>query len=86
MFFSELTEIKTVRGNLSCSESGSGNTNSSSDGEFVLLCNITGGTGAYKGASGYLQRVGTSSGIGTPANVTVPQSGEGTYQGKIILP
>ena len=48
------------------------------DHPFVDLCMITGGTGRYVGASGYIQEVGTFS---FETNV-----GNAHYHGKIILP
>jgi hypothetical protein len=53
------------------------NTSPSGNGEFSLLAEVTGGTGRYAGATGYLQGIGTrplSTGVAT-----------GTYVGKIAL-
>lgn len=75
------TIIDTDNGELVCVENGAANINPSSDGENVILCVITGGTGDFNGASGYLQRFGTSAGF-TSLNVT----GEGKYRGKIVTP
>jgi hypothetical protein len=65
-------------GDVFCHEEAVLNTSASGDGEFAFLCEITGGTGKWAGASGYIQSVGT-----------VPPStgqGVGDYTGAIILP
>lgn len=63
-------------GTLSCKHTGALQT-SAGDGPFVSLCVITGGTGAWDGASGYLRITGTFTLLG---------GGTGTYQGKVVLP
>ena len=101
-FFKLLTVIHTARGDLSCTESGASNIGPSangeplaalgvlpnSDGQFALLCQITGGTGDFAGATGYLLRTGTSSG-GLPGILpgilpSAPTSGRGGYRGKVV--
>jgi hypothetical protein len=47
--------IHTGDGDLRCADSGSFNASPASSGEGVHLCVVTGGTGAYQGATGYLQ-------------------------------
>ena len=47
--------IHTAKGDLRCADSGSFNADPQSSGEGVHLCVITGGTGRYAGATGYLQ-------------------------------
>lgn len=47
--------IHTAKGDLRCADSGSFNADPQSAGEGVHLCVITGGTGRYAGATGYLQ-------------------------------
>lgn len=66
--------IHTERGDLHCADSGSFNASPSSSGEGVHLCVVTGGTGIYEHATGYLQErlhfVGTE--------------GRGRYTGEVI--
>ena len=78
MFVSGTLTVHDHRGDLFCTEEAVLNTSAGSDGEFVFLCEITGGTGKWSGASGYLQALGTVD----------PATGEGTgeYSGKILLP
>ena len=45
------------------------------DGPFVSLCVVTGGTGTWAGAGGYLRTSGT---------FTVAAGGGGTYDGKVV--
>ena len=47
------------------------------DGPFVSLCIITGGTGKWAGATGYMRITGT---------FTLNQGGVGSYDGKLVLP
>ncbi|MDQ4134339.1 MAG: hypothetical protein M3179_14325 [Actinomycetota bacterium] len=47
------------------------------DGPFVSLCVITGGTGKWAGAQGYMRITGT---------FTLDQGGIGSYDGKLVLP
>jgi hypothetical protein len=55
LFFTAQSTIHTRDGDVSCTDSGSFNTAPGSDGEGVHLCEITGGTGEFAGATGYLQ-------------------------------
>ena len=50
--------IHDNHGDLACIEDSLLNTAPESNGEFVFLCEITGGTGKWAGASGYLQATG----------------------------
>ena len=52
------TVITTSKGELRCSEAALFDL-AGADHAFVDLCLISGGTGAYAGASGYIQEVGT---------------------------
>lgn len=72
--FTAVSTISTSEGDLHCVDSGSFNTAPGSDGEGVHLCVLTGGTGRYAGASGYLQERFTFMGT----------AGEGRYSGKIV--
>jgi len=47
--------IHTKGGDVHCSDFGIQNLKSDSAGEGVQLCEVTGGTGDYEGATGYLQ-------------------------------
>lgn len=53
--FAGHSTIHTAKGDLRCADSGSFNADPNSSGEGVHLCVITGGTGRYAGATGYLQ-------------------------------
>ncbi|WP_460960273.1 hypothetical protein [Parasphingorhabdus pacifica] len=59
--------IHDVHGDITCIEDSLLNTAPGSDGEvdgeFVFLCEITGGTGKWAGASGYLQATGNLNGM-----------------------
>ena len=68
------TVIHTKKGNLTCSEAALFDV-IGADHAFVDECLITGGTGIYEGATGYIQEVGT---FDFAANV-----GELEYYGKI---
>jgi hypothetical protein len=68
------TVIHTNKGDLTCSEFAIFNL-TRGDHPFVDLCMITGGTGRYAGASGYIQENGT---FDFAAN-----QGEADYSGKI---
>lgn len=70
-------KIHDKRGDLTCHELFLFNTAPSGEGPFSWLCEITGGTGRYAGASGYLQGIGLSP----------PSTGAstGTYRGVIEL-
>ena len=65
---------------LRCEHAGAlqiGNDGPNSDGPFVSLCIITGGTGKWAGAQGYLRITGT---------FTVAGGGAGSYDGRLVLP
>lgn len=72
LFFTAMSTIHTATGDISCDDSGSFNTGG--DGEGVHLCQITGGTGEFLGASGYLQEMFYFQGA----------AGVGEYKGKIV--
>jgi hypothetical protein len=72
--FTAVSTISTAAGDIHCADSGSFNTAPGSDGEGVHLCVVTGGTGQYAGASGYLQERFTFMGT----------TGVGRYTGKIV--
>ncbi len=72
--FTAVSTISTASGDIHCADSGSFNTAQGSGGEGVHLCVVTGGTGQYAGASGYLQERFTFMGT----------TGEGRYTGKIV--
>lgn len=74
LLFTAVSTIRTATGDIHCADSGSFNTTSGSDGEGVHLCHITGGTGEFAGASGYLQE--TFNFVGT--------LGHGDYRGKVV--
>jgi len=86
-FASASSVLHTPDGDLSLKAAGTANLASSSDGEFANLLEITGGTGRYAGASGYLQDRGTSTValLGAPATPFMA-SFHGDYVGKILLP
>jgi hypothetical protein len=69
--------IHDKRGDLTCSEEIVYNTFPTGDGHFAFVCEITGGTGRYAGASGYLEGAGHAP----------PATGESTaaYVGVITL-
>ena len=68
--------IRDARGVVRCTESILLDTTAGGDGEFSALCEITGGTGRWAGASGYLHVTGNNVG-GT--------QGSGFYSGKVVL-
>jgi hypothetical protein len=72
-----LITIHDKRGDLTCDEPFVYNVSPTSDGEFAFLCEITGGTGHYAGATGYLRGMGI-----TPPATAVSS---GTYAGVITL-
>ena len=76
LFFTAVSTIRTTTGDIYCDDSGSFNTAAGSSGEGVHLCQITGGTGEYVGASGYLQE----------AFNFVGSAGMGEYKGRIVMP
>ena len=47
------------------------------DGPFVSICIVTGGTGKWAGATGYLRSSGT---------FLFGAGGTGTYDGKVVTP
>ena len=67
--------IRDTAGDVYCSEEAVLDTTPGSDGAYTFLCIITGGTGKWAGASGYLQSTGTF----------VAPEGGGTYTGRIVL-
>ena len=67
--------VRTRHGDLSCINAGAFNT--VGDGEVVDLCEITGGTGRYAGATGYLRVFGT---------FTPTEGGNSDYNGILRLP
>jgi hypothetical protein len=71
------TVIHTKRGDLTCSEIAIFDLVGDDHG-FVDLCIVTGGTGRYSGASGYIQEVGT---FDFTSNV-----GGGHYHGRLFFP
>ena len=66
-----------ILGDLNCTEDFAYNATPGSDGEFGVICRITGGTRRWSGATGYLQGYGTVA----PSGATT-----GTIVGKITLP
>lgn len=68
--------VHTERGDLFFASSAVGELTQGSDGEFTSLDLITGGTGRWAGASGYLQGRGFVVGTTDAAD----------YRGKIVLP
>jgi hypothetical protein len=70
--------IHTRRGDLRCTESFTFNGAPRTDGEAGILCEFTGGTGHWVGASGYFMAYGAAVG-GRPV-------GLGHYGGRLILP
>jgi hypothetical protein len=70
------TVIHTKKGDLTCSEAAIFDRDGA-DHAFVDLCVISGGTGIYEGATGYIQEVGT---FDFAANL-----GELEYYGKIVF-
>ncbi len=62
---------------LTCAHAGALHLQEGSDGPFVSLCIINGGTERWAGAQGYLGIAGT---------FTIENGGEGSYDGKVITP
>jgi hypothetical protein len=77
VFLKGVTVIHDQHGEMQCADSAAFNTTRGSDGELVGLCEITGLTGQWTGASGYLQSAGT---------FTLEAGGTEQYFGKIVLP
>lgn len=67
--------VATGSGDLLCKLAGT--LQVSADGPFVSLCVITGGTGDWAGASGYLRTSGA---------ITLADGGSGSYDGKVTAP
>lgn len=67
--------IRDRRGDMTCVEDSLLNTAPGSDGEFVFVCEISGGTGKWADASGYLQATGNLKG----------EKGSARYLGKVVL-
>lgn len=76
LFFTAVSTIRTATGDIHCDDSGSFNTAAGSSGEGVHLCQITGGTGDFLGASGYVQETFNFMG----------STGVGDYKGRIVTP
>jgi hypothetical protein len=76
------TVITTAKGELHCSEGAIFDVTPGSDHAFVDLCLITGGTGIYEGASGYIQEVGT---FAFDAPDIEDRFGELDYYGKLVF-
>jgi hypothetical protein len=72
------TGTATVTGDdgstLTCNHAGA--FQNAGDGPFVSLCIITGGTGEWAGATGYMRIAGT---------FTIENGGEGSYDGKVVV-
>ena len=77
LFMTGVTIIHDSRGDVRCDDSAALNTTPGSDGELVGLCEVTGLTGTWAGASGYLQTFGTFDAV---------TGGAESYVGKIVLP
>ena len=65
--------VATGDGDITCKLTGS--LQLSGDGPFVSICVVTGGTGKWTGASGYLRTSGT---------FLFGAGGSGTYDGKVV--
>lgn len=72
--FTAVSTIRTSDGDLHCTDSGSFNSSATGQGEGVHLCIITGGTGRFAEATGYLQEWFNFGGT----------TGEGRYVGTIV--
>jgi hypothetical protein len=72
-----VTTIHDKRGDVRCDDSAALNTAPGSDGELIGLCEITGLTGKWQGASGYIQSFGTFD----PAT-----GGAERYVGRLVVP
>jgi len=77
LFMTGVSVIHDKAGDVRCDDSAALNTAEGSDGELVGLCEITGLTGRWAGASGYLQSFGT---------FDAASGGAEDYVGKIVLP
>ena len=67
--------VETGDGAIACKLTGS--LQLSGDGPFVSICIVTGGTGKWTGAAGYLRTSGT---------FVFDAGGSGTYDGKVVVP
>ncbi len=87
LFGNSSAVIHTQNGDLSVEISGAFNASPSSDGEFVDLIEVTGGTGKFAGASGYITTSGTATItlLGSPATPFKAAATE-SYVGKLVLP
>jgi hypothetical protein len=70
--------IHDTRGDLRCREDAVLNTAAGSDSEYGFVCELTGGTGHWAGATGYLASYGS-----VPPGDT---ENHGTLAGRIVLP
>lgn len=66
--------VETGDGDIACKLTGS--LQISGDGPFVSICIVTGGTGKWAGATGYLRTSGT---------FLFDAGGTGTYDGKVVV-
>ena len=67
--------VETGDGDIACKLTGS--LQVGGDGPFVSICIVTGGTGKWAGATGYLRTTGT---------FVFGAGGTGTYDGKVVVP
>ena len=67
--------VETADGDIACKLTGS--LQITGDGPFVSICVVTGGTGTWTGATGYLRTSGT---------FVFAAGGTGTYDGKVVVP
>lgn len=67
--------VQTGEGDIACKLTGSLQLNG--DGPFVSICTVSGGTGKWAGATGYLRTSGT---------FLLDAGGSGTYDGKVVVP
>jgi hypothetical protein len=81
-FYTGNIVISTLFGQLKCGLAGA--LQNAGDGEFGEICVITGGTGVFAGATGYLQLVGGST-VG-PNGLPIGLKGGGDYIGTIVTP
>ena len=68
-------QVKTGEGDIACTLTGS--LQVGGDGPFVSICIVTGGTGKWAGATGYLRTSGT---------FVFAAGGTGAYDGKVVVP
>jgi hypothetical protein len=67
--------VETADGDIVCKLTGS--LQITGDGPFVSICVVTGGTGKWTGATGYLR---------TSGSFVFAAGGTGTYDGKVLVP